>query len=542
MDAEDETENGKGTAVDVAEASDEDNFEAEAAEAASRALASLGTTDDGAFAAAQAEAGLGDADEDVDEPADEADSGDDADEGADDDGSDGSETVDDAADAQPNEATEAEGDRDADAPSADAADSAVAANAADETVLIDRVAPDASLTRELPGKGSSPAMDKTVMFGETPLPVPPTVHEVERAERRNKKHPFRNALVIALIVIVAGGGAAGYRWWQNTHQDGVHVTGEAARTMVSVKLSVKAPGLDASKGTKIPIAVSGKDANGNLVDEVLYVDQSGKGIELLPGTYSFTAAASPIAADGTVYRLPKDKLTADVEKDGQDLSGAGTLEFDVPSADAVTDSQIEMAYKYAAKGGCSSADVAAILKNAATQRRDTAVAAVKARNEKVRQEADARHKATTSYSFDIPVEWYGHVSTWQNGSTVCVYLTGHENLPIATITMQKDGYDQGSTDNYVVAAKSFGNGYSITVTSPIYPWIISQTANGKTKDPVDTYDMDTACELVELQTGNSYTYDQIKGELSRGKGAENACTKLVQDYISQVLLPSIKTS
>ena len=541
MDAEDETENEKSTATDAAETSDEDSFEAEAAEAASRALASLGTTDDGAFAAAQAEAGLGGADEDVDEPANEADSGDDVDEGVGDDGSDddGSEAVDDAADAQPDKATEAGSDGDADASAADTAD---AEDSADETVLIDRVAPDASLTRELPGKGSSPAMDKTVMFGETPLPVPPTVHEIERAERRSKKHPFRNALVIALIVVIAGGGAAGYRWWQNTHQDGVHVTGEAARTMVSVKLSVKAPGLDASKGTKIPIAVSGKDANGNLVDEVLYVDQSGKGIELLPGTYSFTAAASPIAADGTVYRLPKDKLTADVEKDSQDLSGAGTLEFDVPSADAVTDSQIEMAYKYAAKGGCSSADVAAILKNAATQRRDIAVAAVRARNEKVRQEADARHKATTSYSFDIPVEWYGHVSTWQNGSTICVYLTGHENLPIATITMQKDGYDQGNTDNYVVAAKSLGNGYSITVTSPIYPWIISQTANGKTKDPVDTYDMDTACELVELQTGNSYTYDQIKGELSRGKGAQSACTKLVQDYISQVLLPSIKTS
>ena len=541
MDAEDETENEKSTATDAAETSDEDSFEAEAAEAASRALASLGTTDDGAFAAAQAEAGLGGADEDVDEPANEADSGDDVDEGVGDDGSDddGSEAVDDAADAQPDKATEAGSDGDADASAADTAD---AEDSADETVLIDRVAPDASLTRELPGKGSSPAMDKTVMFGETPLPVPPTVHEIERAERRSKKHPFRNALVIALIVVIAGGGAAGYRWWQNTHQDGVHVTGEAARTMVSVKLSVKAPGLDASKGTKIPIAVSGKDANGNLVDEVLYVDQSGKGIELLPGTYSFTAAASPIAADGTVYRLPKDKLTADVEKDGQDLSSAGTLEFDVPSADAVTDSQIEMAYKYAAKGGCSSADVAAILKNAATQRRDIAVAAVKTRNEKVRQEADARHKATTSYSFDIPVEWYGHVSTWQNGNTVCVYLTGHENLPIATITMQKDGYDQGNTDNYVVAAKSLGNGYSITVTSPIYPWIISQTANGKTKDPVDTYDMDTACELVELQTGNSYTYDQIKGELSRGKGAQSACTKLVQDYISQVLLPSIKTS
>ena len=527
MDAENETGHEENEAAEATDATAEEtlnepdndeNFKAEAAEAASRALASLGTTDDGAFAASQAEAGLDDAVEDTDEEAET--------EGAE------SETAESPEPDQQDEQADDEKDDEA----------APTASTADETILIDKVAPDASLTRELPGKGSSPAMDKTVMFGETPLPMPPTVREVKRAERGTKKHTLRNALLIVLIVVIAGAGAAGYRWWENTHQEGVHVTGEAARTMVSVKLSVKAPGLDASKGTKIPIAVSGKDANGNLVDEVLYVDQSGKGIELLPGSYSFTAAASPITADGTVYRLPKDKISADVETDGQDLSSAGTLEFDVPSADAVTDSQIEMAYKYAAKGGCSSADVAAILKNAATQRRDIAVAAVKAKSEKTRQEADARHKATTSYSFDIPVEWYGHVSTWQNGSTVCVYLTGHENLPVATITVQKDGYDQGSTDNYVVAAKSLGNGYSITVTSPIYPWIISQTANGKTKNAVDTYDMDTACELIELQTGNHYTYDQIKGELSRGKGASSTCTKLVQDYISQVLLPSIKAN
>lgn len=534
MDAENETKNATAeaaeeTAPETADAQENDqDFEAEAAEAASRALASLGETDDGAFVAAQAEAGLDSENEDADASVD--DTSDETDTASDDDG----ESTGEAENTKQSEGIDSDSD-DEDNP-------ADTESAADETVLIDSLEPDASLTRELPGKGSSPAMDKTVMFGETPLPVPPTVREVKRAERGNKKHPFLNALVIVLIVVIAGAGAAGYRWWQNTHQGGVHVSGEAARTMVSVKLSVNAPGLDTSKGTKIPIAVSGKDANGNLVDEVLYVNQSGKGIELLPGSYSFTAAASPIAADGTIYSLPKGKIGADVEKDGQDLSSAGTLEFDVPSADAVTDSQIDMAYKYAAKGGCSSADVAAILKNAATQRRDIAVSAVKAKSEKVRQEADARHKATTSYSFDIPVEWYGHVSTWQNGNTVCVYLTGHEDLPVATITLQKDGYSQGDTNNYVVGSKSLGNGYSITVTSPIYPWIISQTANGKTKSAVDTYDMDTAVELIALQTGNYYTYDQIKGELSRGKDAQSACTKLVQDYISQVLLPSIKTS
>ena len=70
MDAENETENkaaetAKIPAPDAIDAADDDgNFEAEVAEAASRALASLGDTDDGAFVAMQSEAELDDAEDD----------------------------------------------------------------------------------------------------------------------------------------------------------------------------------------------------------------------------------------------------------------------------------------------------------------------------------------------------------------------------------------------------------------------------------------------------------------------------------------------
>lgn len=419
----------------------------------------------------------------------------------------------------------------------EAGDDAIA-SIADETVLLDAVAEDASLTRELPGKGSSPAMDKTVMFGETPHPVPPTEPQ---KPRRKVNRTLRNALVIALIVVVAGGGAAGYRWWQDSQAEGVHVSKSAARTMLSVTLPVSVPGLDADKGTKVPIEVEGQDASGNLVNEVLYVDQSGKGIKLLPGSYSFSAAASPIASDGTVYRLPKGKIKADISQDDQDLSDAGKLTFTVPSADSVTDGQISAAYKYAEQGGCSSKEVAAILKDAATQRRDAAVNAIKSRKQQTLQEADARHKATNLYDLDIPVEWYGKVATWQNGNTLCIYLAGDAKTPIVTLTAAATGKEFTSQDgDSLLGSVDLGNGYTVYASGPAYAATIADTVNGRTDKSVSAYSMDTAEELVELVTGSHYTYDQIKGDLVVRKGDTDGAVKLEGDYLEQILLPSIK--
>ena len=118
--------------------------------------------------------------------------------------------------------------------------------------------------------------------------------------------------------------------------------------------------------------VSGQDSDGSSVSETLYVDEHGRGIKLLPGDYTLSIAASPIAEDGTIYTVPTTKAQVTIKSDGQDLSAQATFKLKVPSADTVTDDQIDAAAKYAEEGGASSAAAAKILQQAAITRRDAA--------------------------------------------------------------------------------------------------------------------------------------------------------------------------
>ncbi len=311
--------------------------------------------------------------------------------------------------------------------------------------------------------------------------------------------------------------------------------------MMSVQIGVHAAGLDCSTGSKIPVQVSGQDSDGSSVSETLYVDEHGRGIKLLPGDYTLSIAGSPIAADGTIYTVPTTKAQVTIKSDGQDLSAQATFKLKVPSADTVTDDQIDAATKYAEEGGVNSAAVAKVLQQAATARRDAAVNAVSSREAQAARDADARHKATDLYQLDIPVEWYGKVATWQNGSTLCIYLDGDTNTPLVTLVAVREGEsftpDEGDA---VLGAANLGNGYTVYASGPVYPYVVPQTINGRTQDPVSTYPMDTAVELVELTTGNRYTYSQIKNVLVGKDGKADAATKLECDYLAQILMPSIK--
>ena len=310
--------------------------------------------------------------------------------------------------------------------------------------------------------------------------------------------------------------------------------------MMSVQIGVHAAGLDCSTGSKIPVQVSGQDSDGSSVSETLYVDEHGRGIKLLPGDYTLSIAASPIAADGTIYTVPttKTQVTVKSRRTGFKLQAALTT---VPSADTVTDDQIDAAAKYAEEGGASSAATAKVLQQAATARRDAAVNALSAQKAQAARDADARHKATDLYQLDIPVEWYGKVETWQNGSTLCIYLAGDSDTPIVTLVAVREGEsftpDEGDT---VLGAANLGNGYTVYASGPVYPYVVPQTINGRTQNPVSTYPMDSAIELVELTTGNRYTYSQIKNVLVGKDGKADAATKLETDYLAQILLPSIK--
>lgn len=410
----------------------------------------------------------------------------------------------------------------------------------EETTLLSGLPTDDSLTRELPGLGSAPAVDETIAMGDIPLPSVPSAREAKA--RHHKMSPKRRNLMVAGVVaaaLVAGG--AGYAAWNGYQQEQAAVAAVNAHTMMSVQIGVHAAGLDCSTGSKIPVQVSGQDSDGSSVSETLYVDEHGRGIKLLPGDYTLSIAASPIAADGTIYTVPTTKAQVSVKSDGQDLSAQASFKLKVPSADTVTDDQIDAAAKYAEEGGASSAAVAKVLQQAATARRDAAVNAMSSREAQSARDADARHKATDLYQLDIPVEWYGKVATWQNGSTLCIYLAGDTSTPLVTLVTVRDGEsftpDKGDT---VLGAANLGNGYTVYASGPVYPYVVPQTINGRTQDPVSTYPMGTAIELVELTTGNRYTYSQIKNVLVGKDGNADAATKLETDYLAQILMPSIK--
>ena len=147
----------------------------------------------------------------------------------------------------------------------------------------------------------------------------------------------RNLMVAGVVAVALVAGGAGYAAWNGYQQEQAAVVAANAHTMMSVQIGVHAAGLDCSTGSKIPVQVSGQDSDGSSVSETLYVDEHGRGIKLLPGDYTLSIAASPIAEDGTIYTVPTTKAQVTIKSDGQDLSAQATFKLKVPSADTVTD-------------------------------------------------------------------------------------------------------------------------------------------------------------------------------------------------------------
>ena len=57
------------------------------------------------------------------------------------------------------------------------ADDQPESDTSEETILLDNLPAEDSLTRELPGLGSAPAVDETIAMGDIPLPSVPSAHE-----------------------------------------------------------------------------------------------------------------------------------------------------------------------------------------------------------------------------------------------------------------------------------------------------------------------------------------------------------------------------
>ena len=84
--------------------------------------------------------------------------------------------------------------------------------------------------------------------------------------------------------------------------------------------------------------------------------------------------------------------------------------------------------------------------------------------------------ATDLYQLDIPVGGMAAGATWQNGSTLYVYLDGDTNTPLVTLVAVRDNetFDDGDT---VLGTVSLGNGPSMQRRSCLS--VIPQTINGR---------------------------------------------------------------
>ena len=92
------------------------------------------------------------------------------------------------------------------------ADDQLESDTSEETILLDSLPAEDSLTRELPGLGSAPVVDETIAMCDIPLPSVPSAREAE--DRHRKMTPKRRNLMVAGVVavtLVAGG--AGYAAW-----------------------------------------------------------------------------------------------------------------------------------------------------------------------------------------------------------------------------------------------------------------------------------------------------------------------------------------
>lgn len=219
------------------------------------------------------------------------------------------------------------------------------------------------------------------------------------AKAKRSKRPLMIAAVVAAL-LAAGGGAGYYFGIYAPEQARKAAEQEALAAKHAVRFSVSAQGWDTSAGaSRLPVHITGKEERGEKVDAVRYVDSSGEGVELRRGSYKVEVAASPIAADGTIYAAPADKLDIELGEKAatKKTVNAGDVALNPIEATEVTDEQIGAAKKYAEEDeGAKKAGFdfdAEALATAATRRRDDAVAAKQAEEEARRQAEEETRKA-----------------------------------------------------------------------------------------------------------------------------------------------------
>ena len=402
-----------------------------------------------------------------------------------------------------------------------------------------------------PEPESTPAPETSALAEPSPEAPAPTPAQKPKSQLTKTTKVAIGAVIIALL---AGGGGAGYYFgiYKPEQERIAQEAYEAAHSLHAVTIAVTASDWDTGRGaSRLPVRIVGKDLDKKKVDKIQYVDSSGKGIELKQGSYEVTVPASPIAGNGTIYTVPdttvKIAIDSDAEKDQSfDISSDHGFEL-VPTDPAeVTDEQIQSAYEFATEDKDWDSSNPDALRDAATSKRDEAVAAA------------ARHVDAGTFEFDLPAAWDGRVTFLLDTQgavhmfsskfpdyevfSLFLYDSTQTSVPASTDPFKQNILTtiQGTTQA-ALTATNYGN---IQASIDLMKESVGSSVSAVTTDDGQQYTAlpdDVCAELIDLQTGGQRSLADFQADV-RTSGYGKALFTAPLDYLSQAILPTVKVT
>ncbi|MCR5582728.1 MAG: hypothetical protein K6F70_03840 [Eggerthellaceae bacterium] len=345
---------------------------------------------------------------------------------------------------------------------------------------------------------------------------------------------YQKALIFIVAVAVIVGVIFGvYSAFQAFQNDKVSQAAyDAEHVKQTVKVTFDVPEYKAGSSSVIPIRVQGTDIDGNAVDDLHLMTLADNTVELMPGTYSFVPAGSPVTAAGITYAVPAAvnvSATSSGVTVGSTEGATVSLSYSAIQPIDATDDQIAAIKQWMTE---------ASLEDATIQKYVDAITNARTAAQEEEAEASGSIVETDYFTFTIPSLWRDEVSTKTTKSnglpTVTVYLDGYSSLELMTVTCVKDGGESDEEDNVDhIAGTVQGTGYRVEIWTTNWAYYASLMAQGSVDPIVSTSVLE---DLVRLSSGGSLTYDDVSEMSKSAIGTPDI------EFVSDNVLPTLKAT
>lgn len=203
-----------------------------------------------------------------------------------------------------------------------------------------------------------------------PQGIPPQPHATPHQEPKPKKRWPIVVGICAAVLLMATAAIIAFAFVLQG------VGGSKAQERDVVFTISIGQGYDTS-ASRIPVAITGTDIDGNDVNETVFLAYEGVDTQLRPGSYQVSALGSPIAKDGTIYQYSDTPYSFTIDEDDKSgdpvtLRSERALTYLPISPDKMTDKAIEDALSWARKDEKSGADVGQLEKAAKARKNKNA--------------------------------------------------------------------------------------------------------------------------------------------------------------------------